>query len=93
MGPLGVGYVDLAGEYIFGTLPYPLLGLHLGNQTVIYSPVTYNLMNFGEFGSDRYATLQYQQHFEGFLLNKIPLDTKIKMEIGGDCECHLRRSQ
>jgi len=83
MGPLGVGYVDLAGEYIFGTLPYPLLGLHLGNQTVIYSPVTYNLMNFGEFGSDRYATLQYQQHFEGFLLNKIPLIRKLKWRLVG----------
>lgn len=82
-GPLGVGYLDLAGEYIYGTLPYPLLGLHLGNQTVIYSPVTYNLMNYGEFGSDRYATLQYQHHFEGFLFNRIPLIRKLKWRLVG----------
>jgi hypothetical protein len=82
-GPLGVAYVDLAGEYIFGTLPYPLLGLHLGNQTMIYSPVTYNLMNYGEFGSDRYVTLQYQHHFEGFLFNRIPLIRKLKWRLVG----------
>jgi hypothetical protein len=82
-GPLGVGYLDLMGEYIFTTLPYPLLGLHLGNQTPIYSPVTYNLMNYGEFLSDRYATLQYQHHFEGFLLNRIPLMRKLKWRLVG----------
>jgi len=82
-GPLGTGYVNLAGEYIFSTLPYPLLGLHLGNQTPIYSSVTYNLMNYGEFISDRYATLQYRHHFEGFLLNRIPLMRKLKWRLVG----------
>lgn len=82
-GPLGVGYINLAGEQVFGTLPYPLLGLHLGNQSVIYTSVTYNLMNYGEFVSDRYATLQYQHHFEGLLLNRIPLMRKLKWRLVG----------
>ncbi|HNT51375.1 MAG TPA: DUF5686 family protein, partial [Cyclobacteriaceae bacterium] len=56
-GPLGVGHVTLSGEYVFNAIPYPLLTLHLGNQSPVYSSVTYNLMNFGEFVSDRYASL------------------------------------
>lgn len=82
-GPLGVGYLNLMGEYVFTALPYPLLGLHLGNQSPIYTPVTYNLMNYGEFVSDRYATLQYQHHFEGLLLNRIPLMRKLKWRLVG----------
>lgn len=65
-GPLGVGYLTMTGEYVFNALPYPLLSLHLGNQSPIYTSVTYNLMDYGEFVSDRFASLQYQHHFEGF---------------------------
>ncbi|MCW5912799.1 MAG: carboxypeptidase-like regulatory domain-containing protein, partial [Cyclobacteriaceae bacterium] len=80
-GPLGVGYVTLTGEYVFNALPYPLLTLHLGNQSPIYSSITYNLMNFGEFVSDRYASIQYRQYLEGFLLNRIPLLNKLKWRL------------
>lgn len=80
-GPLGVGYLNLTGEYIFDTLPYPMLGLHLGNQSPIYSSVLYSLMNYGEFVSDHYASLQYQQYLEGFLLNRIPLLNKLKWRL------------
>jgi hypothetical protein len=80
-GPLGVGYATVSGEYIFNTLPYPLLVLHLGNQTPIYSPVTYNLMNYGEFVSDHYLALQYRQYLEGFLLNRIPLIKKLNWRL------------
>ncbi|MEO8472154.1 MAG: DUF5686 family protein [Chryseolinea sp.] len=83
LGPLGVGYLNLTGEKIYGSLPYPLLGLHLGNQSPIFTTVTYNLMNYGEFVSDRFASLQYQHHFEGLLLNRIPLMRKLKWRLVG----------
>lgn len=82
-GPLGVGDLDMAAEYVFDPVPYPLLTPHLGNQTPIYTMITYNLMRYGEFVSDRYASLQYQHHFEGLLLNRIPLLQKLKWRFVG----------
>jgi hypothetical protein len=40
-------------------------------------------MNFGEFVSDRFVSLQYQHKFEGFLLNRIPLMKKLKWRLVG----------
>jgi hypothetical protein len=82
-GPLGTANVNLTGEYVFDAVPYPLLSPHLGNQTVIYTSVTYNLMEFGEFVSDRYASLNYQHHFEGLFLNRLPLLRKLKWRLVG----------
>lgn len=81
LGPLGFGKVTATGEYIFDTLPYPLLALHLGNETAFYTPITYNLMNFGEFISDHFASVQYRHYFEGFFLNRIPLLNKLNWRI------------
>ncbi len=78
-GPLGVGYTRITGEYVFNTLPYPMLSLHLGNETSIYTKSVFNLMNFGEFISDRFVSLQHRQHMEGFFFNKIPLLKKLKL--------------
>ncbi len=82
-GPLGAGYFNLTAEKVFATLPYPLMALHLGNETPLFTSITYNLMNYGEFISDRFASLQYDHHFEGFLLNKIPLMRKLKWRLVG----------
>ncbi len=81
MGVLGLGQITLVGEYIPDKLPYPLLGVHLGNQSPLYSQFAYNLMNFGEFVSDRYVTLRYRQFLEGLLLNRIPLMNRLKWRL------------
>jgi hypothetical protein len=78
MGMLGVSRYELNGGMIAGEVPYPLLENHLGNETLFYTTAAYNLMDFFEFASDRYASLRYRHHFEGFLLNKIPLIKKLK---------------
>jgi hypothetical protein len=81
MGALGNGYLNLTGENVFSDLPYPLLAVHLGNQSRVYTPVSFNLMNFGEFVSDHYASVQYRQNFEGLFLNSLPLIQKLKWRI------------
>ncbi|MBX2966461.1 MAG: carboxypeptidase-like regulatory domain-containing protein [Cyclobacteriaceae bacterium] len=83
MGPLGTGKATITGEYINGTLPYPLLSFHIGNETPFYTDVIYSLMNFGEFFSDRFVSLQYRQYFEGFLLNRVPLMRKLNWRLTG----------
>lgn len=75
-----VGYTDVILEAgrIFGTVPYPLLFIHKANQTYTYQKYSYNLMNFLEFVSDKYVSLNVDHSFNGFILNKIPLLRKLK---------------
>ncbi len=68
----------LSGTKIFERLPYPLLEVHRGNQSFFYSTTSYNLMNFFEFVTDRSAFFKAEHHFNGALLNRIPLMKKLK---------------
>jgi hypothetical protein len=38
-------------------------------------------MNYGEFVSDHFASVQYRQYLEGFLLNRVPLLNKLKWRL------------
>jgi hypothetical protein len=73
INPIGyLKYRATVGK-IFGTLPYPLLKLHEGNETYAYDPLAFNMMNYYEFVSDEYLIFFAEQHFQGFFLNRIPL--------------------
>jgi hypothetical protein len=76
-----LGYTDIVLEAgkIFGQVPYPLLFEHTANQTYTYQENGYNLMNFLEFVSDRYASLNVDHCFNGFILNKVPVMKKLKL--------------
>jgi hypothetical protein len=76
--PLGYNKLYLEAGGVFGKVPFPLLTIHRGNQTFITQQFSYNLMNFMEFVSDRYATLMVEHYFAGFFFNKIPLLRKLK---------------
>lgn len=71
--PLGYLKFRIILGKVYGTLPYPLLKLHEGNETYAYDPLSFNMMNYYEFVSDRYASLFAEQHFQGFFFNRIPL--------------------
>jgi hypothetical protein len=75
-------YIVEAGR-IWGNVPYPLLKIHEGNETYSLDEYAYNTMNYFEFISDRYASIYYTHHFEGFFLNRVPLLRKLKWrEVG-----------
>ncbi len=70
-------YIIEAGK-IWGTLPYPLLRIHDGNQTFFFDDYASNLMDYYEFVSDQWISASYTHHFNGLLFNKIPLLRKLK---------------
>jgi len=79
LSPIGYSEVVLEGGYTFGKVPFPLLTIHRANQTYAYQLQSYNLMNFLEFVSDHYASVNIDHHFNGFIFNKIPLLKKLKL--------------
>lgn len=79
LSQLGFSDVVLEGGYTFGKVPYPLLEIHRANQTYAYQLQSYNMMNFLEFVSDHFVSLQIEHSFNGFFLNKIPLIKKLKL--------------
>lgn len=78
LGVFGRTDYDLTIGFIPSTIPYVLLYTPLGNQSLFYVEDAFNLMNYFEFISDRYATLSVEHNFQGFLLNRIPAIRKLK---------------
>lgn len=78
LGALGWSRTTVEAGRIFGTLPYPLLAIHSGNETFYLDDASFNTMNFFEFISDRYIQFFGEHHFEGLFLNRIPLMRRLK---------------
>ena len=76
-----IGYSDIIFEAgkIFGKVSFPLLDIHRANQTYSYDVSSYNLMNFLEFVSDQYTSLNIDHCFNGFIFNKIPLFKRLRL--------------
>jgi len=79
LSQLGLADVVVNGGYIRGSVPYPLLNIAHANQTYAYQLQAYSLMNFLEFVSDQYVSVNIDYHMYGFLFNKIPLFKKLKL--------------
>lgn len=78
LGYFGKTYYRAEAGAILGTVPYPLLKSHLGNETIFIVGNSFNLMNNFEFISDRYFSVRYTHDFEGLLFNRFPLIKKWK---------------
>ncbi len=79
MGPVGFLNFETEAGKVFGkAIPYTNLFIHRANQTYSYQLRSYNLMNFLEFVSDEYVSLNVEHHFNGFLFNRIPLLKRLK---------------
>jgi hypothetical protein len=70
--------VIVEGGRVFGQVPYPLLVAHRANQTYSYQMESFNLMNFLEFVSDKYASINIYYNMNGLIFNRIPLIKKLK---------------
>jgi hypothetical protein len=78
INPLGYTDYSIEAGKTFGSIPYPLLNIQTGNETYGYSAYYFNMANFNEFACDQYVRLFVTHHFDGLLLNKIPLLRKLK---------------
>jgi hypothetical protein len=77
-GQFGYTHAVFDAGYVIGQVPYPLLVAHRANQTYAYQLQSYNLMNFLEFVSDHYTSLNLDHNFNGLLFNRLPLIRKWK---------------
>ena len=77
LGALGRSDYSFTAGKIFTPLPYPLLEVHIGNQSPFYTTIAYNLMNYFEFVSDQFIGVNYRHHFGGLFFNRVPLIKKL----------------
>jgi flagellin-like hook-associated protein FlgL len=78
MSVAGYGDMEFEAGKIWGKVPLPLLFIHNANQTYAYQLQAYNMMNFLEFATDQYISLNYTHYFNGLIFNRIPLFKKLK---------------
>jgi hypothetical protein len=83
LGLFGVSHYKISAGIVLNPLPYPLLYIPIGNETIFYTTAAYNVMNYFEFVNDTYVSFRYQHNFEGFLMNRIPLIRKLRWRLIG----------
>lgn len=69
----GYSRYQFRGGYALGQTPYPLLFQHRANTSLYYSKKSYSVMQEFEYASDRFAAFWIDHHFDGKILNAIPL--------------------
>ncbi|GAB1416460.1 DUF5686 and carboxypeptidase-like regulatory domain-containing protein [Paludibacter sp.] len=59
--------------WVIGKVPYNLLWLPQGSETLIFKKYSYNLINYIEYAYDRYIAFHNELIFNGVILNQVPL--------------------
>lgn len=81
IGKYGILKTNLELGKTFGTLPLPLLSPVVANQTYSLVSNTFSLLDYYDFVTDTYAAGHFEHHFEGFIINRIPLLKKTKLRL------------
>lgn len=77
IGPLGRTNLILEVGKTFGTVPLGLLSIVPGNQTFFTMENAFSNLNYYEFITDKYATLQWNHDFNGRLFARVPFLRKL----------------
>ncbi len=77
IGPIGVSNITLEVGKTFGTIPLGLMSIVPGNQSIFTIQNTFSNLNFYEFVTDQYATLQWNHDFNGKIFARIPYIRKL----------------
>ncbi|WP_418264031.1 DUF5686 family protein [Flavobacterium faecale] len=77
IGPLGRTDIILEVGKTFGQIPLGLMNVIPGNQSYFTIENTFSNLNFYEFVTDQYATIQWNHNFGGRLFGRIPFMRKL----------------
>ena len=81
--PIRVGFLGILESNLelgktFGTVPIALLTALPANQGYTLQRKTFSLINYYDWVTDSYLAGHFEHHFNGFLMNKIPIIEKLK---------------
>lgn len=79
LGKIGKTEVTVDMGKVFGNVPLSLLSPVPANQVLLLKPNTFTLLNYYDFVTDTYAVGHFVHHFNGFILNRLPLFRKLKL--------------
>jgi hypothetical protein len=79
LGRIGLMIATVDGGKTFGKVPITLLSPIPANQTYWLTKNTFSLINYYDFVTDTYISGHFEQHFNGFILNRIPLIKHLKL--------------
>lgn len=77
IGPLGRTSITMEIGKTFGKVPLGLLSIIPGNQSYFNIDNTFYNLNFYEFVSDQYTTVNWEHNFQGRLFSRIPMMRKL----------------
>lgn len=70
---------NLDAGWIFGAVPYNLLWIPQGSETLLFKRYHYNLMNYMEYAYDKYIAMHHEWVFNGILFNQIPVIRQLNL--------------
>lgn len=78
---LGQGHLRMLVDagHILGTVPFPMLHMPRGSQSLGYARYNYNLLRHASFASDLYTNAYLSLNGGGVLFNKLPLIRKLNL--------------
>ncbi len=81
LGRLGRIIYRVNSGFIVGKVPFPILEVHEGNQSLYLVRSSFNTMDFFEFISDRYVSAEVEQHWGGSFLNRFKWNQDAKLRL------------
>ncbi|MCF6212780.1 MAG: DUF5686 and carboxypeptidase regulatory-like domain-containing protein [Flavobacteriaceae bacterium] len=79
LGGFGRMHSTLEIGKTFGQVPILLMDAVPGNQTLFMAPNTFDLLDYYEFVTDKYAALHIENNFNGRLFSRIPILRKLNL--------------
>lgn len=76
---IGEWNYNLDAGWIWGAVPYNLLWMPQGSETLLFKRYHYNLMNYMEYAYDKYIAMHHEWVFNGIIFNQIPVIRQLNL--------------